>query len=122
MKAATTTSKASAGAADPAVEAVAQGAIPLHGGSADYDALLQQIGDARVVLIGEASHGTHEFYSQRAFITRCLIEEKGFSAVAWESDWPDALAVSKCVRGVPGSSQGDTIDAFAGGYQRFPHW
>ena len=55
----------------------------------DYDPLIQQIGDARFVLIGEASHGTHEFYRERAQITKRLIQEKGFTAIAVEADWPD---------------------------------
>ena len=64
-----------------------------------YDALLDVIGEARFVLIGEASHGTHEFYRERARITRRLIEERGFSAVAVEADWPDAYRVNRWVRG-----------------------
>ena len=55
------------------------------------------IGDARFVLIGEATHGTHEFYQQRAEITKRLIQEKGFTAVAVEADWPDAYRVNRYV-------------------------
>ena len=55
---------------------------PLTGAAADYDALLDLVGDARLVLLGEASHGTHEFYRERARITRRLIEERGFTVVA----------------------------------------
>ena len=62
---------------------------------ADLDPLLRRIGPARVVLLGEASHGTHEFYDERARITRRLIEEKGFTAVAVEADWPDAYRVNR---------------------------
>ena len=65
--------------------------LPLTGDAHDYDALLERIGDARLVLLGEASHGTHEFYRERIRITRRLIEERGFAAVAIEGDWPDAL-------------------------------
>jgi hypothetical protein len=65
-------------------------ALRLRGDVNDYDALLAGIGDARIVMIGEASHGTHEFYRERALITRRLISEKGFTAVAVEADWPDA--------------------------------
>ena len=64
----------------------------------DYDPLLNLIGEARVVLLGEASHGTHEFYHNRAQITQRLIKEKGFSAVAVEGDWPDAYRVNRYVR------------------------
>jgi len=63
-------------------------------GSQDYDRFLDAIGDAHFVLIGEASHGTHEFYKHRAEITKRLIVEKGFQAVAAEADWPDAHRVN----------------------------
>jgi len=71
-------------------DAVRQCAHPLTGATTDYDPLMDLIGEARFVLIGEATHGTHEFYEQRAKITQRLIEEKGFTAVAVEADWPDA--------------------------------
>ena len=67
--------------------------------SRDYDALLARIGDARFVLLGEATHGTHEFYRERARITKRLIRERGFTAVAVEADWPDAYRVNRYVRG-----------------------
>ncbi|HSU33403.1 MAG TPA: erythromycin esterase family protein [Bryobacteraceae bacterium] len=70
---------------------------PLTGRLSDYDPLLQQIGDAHIVLIGEASHGTYEFYNHRAEITKRLIQEKGFHAVAVEADWPDAHRVNRYV-------------------------
>lgn len=98
---------------------VAASAHRLTGASDDYDALLELIGEARFVLIGEASHGTHEFYEERARITRRLIVEKGFCAVAVEADWPDAHRVNRYVRG-----QGDDADADAAlaGFKRFPTW
>ena len=65
------------------------------GKSNDYDGLLEFIGDARFVLLGEASHGTHEFYRERAQITKRLIVEKGFNAVAIEADWADAYRVNR---------------------------
>src|ERR687885_464827 len=83
----------------PVIDAVRGAAHPLTGGSRDYDPLLDLIGDARFVLLGEASHGTHEFYAERAAITRLLIEEKGFTAVAVEADWPDAYRINRFVRG-----------------------
>ncbi|HEY4441753.1 MAG TPA: erythromycin esterase family protein [Candidatus Elarobacter sp.] len=86
---------------------------------APYRALLDRIGDAQLVLIGEASHGTHEFYRERAEITRRLIEEKGFAAVAVEADWPDALRVNRYVHGR--GEDGDAADAL-GGFKRFPTW
>ena len=85
----------------------------------DYDPLLDLIGDARFVLIGEASHGTHEFYRERAQITKRLIREKGFNAVAVEADWPDAYRVNRYVRGR--GDDAEAIDALAG-FQRFPTW
>jgi len=71
-------------------EALRAVAHPMDGSSGDHDALLELIGDAHYVLLGEASHGTHEFYAARADITRRLLAEKGFHAVAIEGDWPDA--------------------------------
>jgi erythromycin esterase-like protein len=56
------------------------------------------VGDARFVLIGESTHGTHEFYRDRARITQRLIAEKGFTGVAIEGDWPDAERVNQFVR------------------------
>jgi protein-L-isoaspartate(D-aspartate) O-methyltransferase len=84
--------------------------------SADLGPLLERIGDARVVLIGEATHGTSEFYRMRARITRELIERKGFSFVAIEGDWPDAARVDHYVRHAE-SPPSEWI-AFA----RFPVW
>jgi erythromycin esterase-like protein len=77
------------------------------------------IGDARFVLIGEASHGTHEFYRERAEITKRLIQEKGFTAVAVEADWPDAYRVNRYVRSI--SDDATSADALAG-FDRFPAW
>ncbi len=92
---------------------------PITGASSDYDPLIQQIGEARFVLIGEASHGTHEFYRERAQITKRLIQENGFTAVAVEADWPDAYRVNRYVRGA--SADADAIDSLAG-FKRFPTW
>jgi erythromycin esterase-like protein len=80
------------------IDAVRSQALPLSGAANDFDPLLELIGDARFVLIGEASHGTHEFYRDRAAITRRLIEEKGFTVVAVEADWPDAYRINRYVR------------------------
>src|SRR5918993_4536818 len=92
---------------------------PLTGDHEDYDRLLELIGDARFVLLGEASHGTHEFYRERAQITKRLIEEKGFTAVAVEADWPDAYRVNRYVRG-RGDDQ--SSDEALAGFKRFPAW
>jgi erythromycin esterase-like protein len=104
---------------DAAVEAVAEASRPLSGKSADFDGLLELIGDARVVLLGEASHGTHEFYAMRAAITQRLIVEKDFSAVCIEGDWPDAYRVDAFVKG---RSQDRTPGNALEGFQRFPTW
>jgi erythromycin esterase-like protein len=88
--------------------------------NADYCApALHAVGDASFVLIGEASHGTHEFYHIRSEITKRLISEKGFSAVAVEADWPDAYRVNRYVRGE--GEDGDADSALAG-FERFPTW
>jgi erythromycin esterase-like protein len=94
-------------------------ALPVTGAAEDHTPLLELIGDARVVFLGEASHGTHEFYRERARITARLIEEKDFVAVAAEADWPDAYRVNRWVRCV-----GDDRDALnaLGDFQRFPRW
>jgi erythromycin esterase-like protein len=101
------------------VSAVRQAARPLHGDAGDYDALLDLIGDARFVLLGEASHGTHEFYAERARITERLLVEKGFTAVAVEADWPDAYRVNRYVRG---AGDDERAAGALGDFQRFPTW
>lgn len=79
--------------------AVRRVAHPLTGNWDDFDPLVRMVGDARYVLIGEASHGTQEFYRTRALITQRLITEKGFTAVCAEADWPDAYRINRYVRG-----------------------
>ena len=85
----------------------------------DYDPLLDLIGDAHFVLLGEASHGTHEFYRERAEITKRLIAEKGFNAVAVEADWPDAYRVNRFVRNI--GDDREPVEAL-GDFKRFPTW
>jgi erythromycin esterase-like protein len=98
---------------------LAELARPLSGAEDDYNGVLERIGDARFVLIGVASHGTHEFYRERAVLTRRLILEQGFNAVAVEADWPDAYRVDCFVRG-----RGDDLEANEAlqDFQRFPTW
>jgi erythromycin esterase-like protein len=100
-------------------DAVRVDARPLTGDPSDYDALIAMVGDARLVLLGEASHGTHEFYRERARITKRLIAEHGFSAVAIEGDWPDAYRVNRYVRGAGGDASAEEA---LGGFRRFPTW
>jgi len=101
------------------VRAVARAAKPLQHDAKRFDAVMELIGNARMVLLGEASHGTHEFYEARAEITHRLIREKGFDAVAVEADWPDALRVSRYVQG---ATQDGTANAALSGFERFPRW
>jgi erythromycin esterase-like protein len=89
----------------------------------DLDPLLDRIGESRYVLLGEASHGTHEYYTWRAVISRRLIEEKGVSFIAVEGDWPDCYRVNRYVKGYPDSGQApggarEVLHAFA----RWPTW
>ncbi len=93
-------------------------AISLEGPE-DVGFLRELVGSARFVLLGEASHGTHEFYRFRAEATKLLIEEFGFDAVAVEADWPDAFAVGCFIRG-----RGDAKDADDAlrGFDHFPQW
>ena len=113
-----TTGVARPDTASPA-DAIARAAIDAPGGVPPAEVLEDLIGDARVVLIGESSHGTHEFYAARAEITKWLIRHRGFTAVAAEADWPDAYRVNRYARGL-----GDDTDADAAlsGFQRFPAW
>jgi erythromycin esterase-like protein/predicted phosphoribosyltransferase len=110
---------AAPGPTDKAVAAIRASAHPLTGAARDYDPLMERIGDARFVLLGEASHGTHEFYRERAEITKRLIVEKGFAAVAVEADWPDAYRVNQYVRGL--GKDVDAVEALAD-FRRFPIW
>ena len=106
-------------ARDDVVSAVAGAAIALDDERTGYDEVLARTRSARIVLIGEASHGTHEFQAERAAITRRLIEEQDFSAVAVEGDWADAARVDAFVRG-----RGDDANPVAAleGFKRFPTW
>ena len=105
--------------ATAALDAVRRAAVPLAGADVDHDALLELVGDARFVLLGEATHGTSEFYATRARITRRLVEEKGFSAVAVEADWPDAYRVNRYARG---AGRDSTAEEALGDFRRFPTW
>lgn len=103
----------------PVLDTVREAATPLEGARADYDPLMRLVGDAHFCLLGEATHGTHEFYRERAEITKRLITEKRFTAVAVEADWPDAFRVNRYVRGL---SDDKNADEALGGFKRFPTW
>ena len=105
---------------DPTLrEALTDTLHPLTGATEDYDRVMDLVGDARFVLLGEASHGTHEFYRERAEITKRLIQEKGFTAIAVEADWPDAYRVNRYVRRE--NNDVDAIEALTD-FKRFPTW
>ena len=96
---------------------IAAAAEPFDGiEAADLDALLDRIGDARVVLLGEATHGTSEFYRMRARITRELVERKGFRIVAVEADWPDAGRIDGYIRHREAAPPAERP------FTRFPTW
>ncbi|MDT4959819.1 MAG: hypothetical protein QOD31_3618 [Pseudonocardiales bacterium] len=121
LRAAASTSRPAAASATGQTEAavIRAEAVPVEEGVPSDDALFDLIGDAHYVLIGEASHGTQDFYAARARMTRKLIEEKGFCAVAVEGDWPDAYRVNRYVRG---RSEDDTAEEALRGFERFPTW
>jgi erythromycin esterase-like protein len=100
------------------VAAVARAARRIAG-ERDYDRLVERAGAAQVVLIGEASHGTEEFYAVRAELTRQLVEDKGFRLVVLEADWPDALRLHRYAEGeLPGADAAAALEDF----RRFPTW
>ena len=99
--------------------AIRRVARPIRGSMDDYDALMQRVGDARVVLLGEDTHGSLEFYRERIRITRRLIEEKGFNGLVIESDWAPSARVDRYVRGQAGDV---SADAALSGHTRFPDW
>ncbi|KTC86631.1 erythromycin esterase family protein [Legionella brunensis] len=93
--------------------------LPLDITKSDYSFILNKIRDARFVMIGEATHGTEEFYQARIDITRLLIEEKGFMAVAIEGDWPDAYTVHRYIQEKSNVSDAEqSLEDF----KRFPTW
>ncbi|MDQ4076562.1 MAG: erythromycin esterase family protein, partial [Chloroflexota bacterium] len=101
------------------VEMVRGAAHTLTGDMQAYDPLMEMIGDAHFVLLGEASHGTHDFYQHRAEITKRLIQEKGFNIVAVEADWPDAYRINRYVRG---ASDDESAKKALSDFKRFPLW
>jgi erythromycin esterase-like protein/predicted phosphoribosyltransferase len=114
-----TTGLTVAPAAETAADVIRRAAVDAPGGVPPREMLSELIGDARIVLIGESSHGTHEFYRARAEITKWLIDEKGFCAVAAEADWPDAYRVNRYVRGL---GEDTTAEQALRGFERFPSW
>jgi erythromycin esterase-like protein len=101
------------------IRAIRENAHAVTGARQDYQPLMELIGDSRFVLLGEASHGTHDFYHTRAQITEWLIEEKGFGAVTVEADWPDSHRVNRYVQGR--GDDAEAVEALAS-FKRFPSW
>jgi erythromycin esterase-like protein len=87
--------------------------------AADDDLLVEQLARAKLALLGEASHGTHEFYAERAWITQRLVRDHGFRAVVVEADWPDAWRVNRYIRG---RTDDRNAEEALSGFQRFPTW
>src|SRR5690349_967948 len=88
--------------------------------AADLDVLLDDIGDRPVVMLGEASHGTHEFYTWRTAISKRLIQEKGFNFIAVEGDWPDCYKINRYIKGY--KDAGDNINEVLHNFDRWPTW
>ena len=101
------------------VRLVREAAHPLTGKEGDYDPLMELIGNARFVMLGEATHGTHEFYKERALITRRLIEEKGFDAVVFEADWTQVNRVNRYIHG---EGKDTSTEKALSDFNRFPRW
>lgn len=99
------------------ISAIKEHSLPLNKQS--LNSLLEAIGDARIVMIGEASHGTSEFYTFRAELSKMLIEEKGFTIIAVEGDWPSAQAVNRYVKGY-GQEGRSAKEILMESFQRWP--
>jgi erythromycin esterase-like protein len=102
-----------------AVSAIKQQAYPL-GSQSDLQPLLDKIGDARIVMLGEASHGTHEYYTWRSYITKRLIKEKSFQFIAVEGDWPDCYRLNRFIKGLEYSSK--SAFRVLHEFNRWPAW
>jgi erythromycin esterase-like protein len=92
---------------------------PLYN-SKDLDPLIENIGERNVVMLGEASHGTHEFYTWRAAISKRLVEKKGFNFIAVEGDWPDCYKINRFIKGY--KDAGDNIESVLKNFDRWPTW
>jgi len=102
------------------ISTIKKNQIPLNS-SKDLDSLLSEIGDSKYVLLGEASHGTSEFYQWRSAISKRLIEEKGFRFIAVEGDWPDCYEINKYIKNHKEKSKSST-DVLINSFRRWPTW
>lgn len=101
------------------VTTISKKAHTLHS-KADLQPLYDRIGNARIVMLGEASHGTHEYYTWRAHISKKLIEEKGFNFVAVEGDWPDCYSLNRFIKGYDTDSK--SVFKVLHTFDRWPTW
>lgn len=101
------------------IDVITKEAEPLLENNHKYDALIEKIGDSRFVLLGEATHGTEEFYQARIDISKRLIKEKGFMAIAIEGDWPDVYSIHRYVQG---SGDKNNVESALSSFTRFPTW
>lgn len=101
------------------IQAISEHSLLLS--NASLNKIVEAIGDAKIVMIGEASHGTSEFYTIRAELSKKLIEQKGFQLIAVEGDWPSAQEVNRYVKGY--STEGETAkDVLINAFHRWPAW
>ena len=101
------------------ISALLHSSLPLAG-PGDLEPLMRAVKDARYVLLGEASHGTHEFYTWRTEITKRLVLEQQCSFIAVEGDWPDCYRLNRYIKGLPGS--GDSAEQVLHAFDRWPTW
>lgn len=109
----------SSGADAAVLEGVREHLRALPGPAAADHELVARLARVRLALLGEASHGTHEFYAERAALTQRLIADHGFDAIVVEADWPDAWRVNRYIRG---SGDDASAEAALSGFERFPTW
>src|SRR3954465_2913354 len=88
--------------------------------SNDLTPLMEDMNERRIVMLGEASHGTHEFYTWRTAITKRLIQEQGFNFIAVEGDWPDCYKINRYIKGY--KDAGDDIVTLLNTFDRWPTW
>jgi erythromycin esterase len=101
------------------INSIKQSAHPLQSKD-DLEPLFKRIGDSRIVMLGEASHGTHEYYTWRAYITKRLIEEKGFNFIAVEGDWPDCYKLNRFIKGY--DTENNSAYKLLHDFNRWPTW
>ncbi|MEK3766022.1 erythromycin esterase family protein [Solibacillus sp. FSL K6-4121] len=104
---------------DKLIHSISEHSLPLNDTS--LNKMVEAVGDAKIVMIGEASHGTSEFYTVRAELSKMLIEQKGFQLIAVEGDWPSAQAVNRYVKGYSEEST-NAKEVLKNAFHRWPTW